>query len=69
MGTDGAPRLEQRDVASLGAERGNQVDGRFDVSGGEFIPPAREPANRITIHDGSEPPPNSAERLPKGKAA
>lgn len=60
--------MEKRDVSELGAEQGNQVDGRFDVSGGEFVPPARKSANRITVHDGSAPPPNAADARSKGRA-
>jgi hypothetical protein len=68
MSNDGAPRLEQRDVSELGAERGNQVDGRFDLVASEFPHPTRHPASVIP-HDGSKPVPNSAERLPKGRAS
>jgi hypothetical protein len=68
MNNDGAPRLEPRDVSELGAERGDQVDGRFDVSGGAFPHPTRHPA-RVVPHDGSKPRPNSAERRPRARAS
>jgi hypothetical protein len=70
MATDGAPRLEARDIASLGAERGRQVDGRFDVSGGfKGIAAKKVPAHVVNQHDGSEPAPNMAEAQSPGRSA
>jgi hypothetical protein len=69
MTTDGAPRLEPSDIAALGAERGDQKDGRFDVSGGfKGITDRPVPKNVITLHDGSKPAPNSAESKPVGRS-
>jgi hypothetical protein len=70
MTTDGAPRLEPRDIAALGAEKGSQVDGRFDVSGGFKGLAAKERrANVVTVHNGDATVPNSAESKPVGRSS
>jgi hypothetical protein len=69
MTTDGAPRLEPRDIAALGAERGGQVDGRFDVSGGiKGMAAKKTPKHVVNPHDGSDPAPNSAEAQAPGRS-
>jgi hypothetical protein len=69
MATDGAPRLEARDIAALGAERGGQVDGRIDVSGGFKGVAKKRDANIVKAHDGSKPEPNLADRQAPGRSS